>query len=287
MAASITSTSIARYKANLAGNRNREENLMQNREQAEGYNGYLSNSAKANIRKKVAAMAYIAANSTAIETTLSGKEVTATEIKKKRSKFIKMSFLTLSLCAAQLHSDNEIKRCCLQPFLAELKRVYGLQNYVWTAESQQNGNIHFHIVLDKHIRKELVRKIWLLHLETLGYWKRSIIKNPPCTHIEGVSSYRGVACYVSKYIAKAEATGRKINGRLWGCSTELEAIVPMILSDEEMSIFDEEIRRATTMYIEEEYFNVSLLDIADCETLNWLYLNHIVNCLNAHAKRNE
>jgi len=41
-------------------------------------------------------------------------------------------FLTLTLPADQIHSDNEIKRSALMPFFQQLKRVSGVEEYFWS-----------------------------------------------------------------------------------------------------------------------------------------------------------
>ena len=55
-----------------------------------------------------------------------------------------MKFITLTLSDVQAHTDDSIKEHMLQPFLYWLQRYYNC-SYVWKAETQINGNIHFHI----------------------------------------------------------------------------------------------------------------------------------------------
>lgn len=78
------------------------------------------------------------------------------------------SFITLTLPSSQSHSDTEIKKC-LNLFLTDLRRVYGLQNYVWRSELQENGNIHFHLVIDIYIHHKIIRNYWLKALRHTGY----------------------------------------------------------------------------------------------------------------------
>lgn len=84
-------------------------------------------------------------------------------VKRDNGKFIynyRASFVTLTLPSTQLVSDIDLKKC-LNLFLTDLRRVYGVQNYVWRSELQKNGNIHFHIVLDKYIEYSPLRNYWL------------------------------------------------------------------------------------------------------------------------------
>lgn len=84
----------------------------------------------------------------------------------------KLAFVTLSLSSKQIHSDKEIITNCLQPLLNYFRKHYKLENYVWRAEKQKNGNIHFHIVLDKWIPYQDLRFRWNLYQQNLGYVSR-------------------------------------------------------------------------------------------------------------------
>lgn len=80
-----------------------------------------------------------------------------------------LTFVTLTLPSSQQHSDENIKRNILWPFIEIIKRYYGVQEYIWRAEKQQNGNIHFHILIDKYIRHDLIRFHWNFGLNKYGY----------------------------------------------------------------------------------------------------------------------
>lgn len=80
-----------------------------------------------------------------------------------------LTFITLTLPSSQNHTDEFIKRWIFWPWLEIIKRYYGVQEYIWRAEKQQNGNIHFHVLIDKYIRHDLVRYHWNYHLDKYGY----------------------------------------------------------------------------------------------------------------------
>jgi hypothetical protein len=80
-----------------------------------------------------------------------------------------LTFVTLTLPSSQAHKDEFIKRYIFWPWLEIIKRYYGVQEYIWRAEKQANGNIHFHILIDKFIKHELVRFHWNYHLSKYGY----------------------------------------------------------------------------------------------------------------------
>lgn len=86
-----------------------------------------------------------------------------------RSFTFKIAFVTLTLPANQVHTDKEIKDKCLNSLLLELKHFYKVVNYVWRAEKQKNGNIHFHLVVDKFIPYSELRNRWNRIINKLGY----------------------------------------------------------------------------------------------------------------------
>jgi hypothetical protein len=72
----------------------------------------------------------------------------------------KLSFVTLTLSAAQFHSDIYIKKYMLNQLIIELRILYKDFNYIWRCEKQKNGNIHFHLLIDIFIPWHRIREIW-------------------------------------------------------------------------------------------------------------------------------
>jgi len=124
----------------------------------------------------------------------------------KRWIMFKINFITLTLPTPQIHPDNVIKKICLQPFLDWLRKNCGVTHYIWKAELQKNGNIHFHITTNKFIPWLDIRYTWLSCVEKLGYltaYQQGDDKTiPPCTEIRSVKNIRKFGAYLSKYIAK-------------------------------------------------------------------------------------
>jgi hypothetical protein len=84
----------------------------------------------------------------------------------------RLSFVTLTLPSPQIHSDNQIKRDFLNSFLIEIQRYHNVTNFLWRAEKQGNGNIHFHIILDTFIGYNDIRNRWNRIINKLGYVDR-------------------------------------------------------------------------------------------------------------------
>lgn len=172
----------------------------------------------------------------------------------------KLNFITLTLCDKQRHSDNEIKSKLLNQFLIELKKQYNCSRYLWRAEAQSNGRIHFHIVTDVFIPWRKLRTAWNRLQEKLGYvssyTSRTNKHDPNSTDVHAIKSIKNLPSYLSKYCGK-NAKGytvmaslassepfkpkswltykhpvfkpnakffRQIHGRLWGLSQSLSKL---------------------------------------------------------------
>jgi hypothetical protein len=91
------------------------------------------------------------------------------------------TFVTLTLPFKQVHDDNTLKRVLLEPMIQWLtsekldaKGVnvgWGVKCYLWRAETQKNGNLHFHIIVDRWIDMQRLRTKWNQILDRLGYIK--------------------------------------------------------------------------------------------------------------------
>ena len=148
---------------------------------------------------------------------------TGSEHYRKKSK-VHLILLTCTLSSNQMHTDKTINRKVLTPFLQQLKRLYGCKNVFWRAESQANGRIHYHLLLDKYIDKDKVRYIWNEAQNHLGYidafQQEEGHRDAPSTRIEEVFDKNNAVGYVNKYVAKGSKY-RFIDSRVWGCTDSI------------------------------------------------------------------
>lgn len=212
------------------------------------HNGKVSVSARRKINKAIKYLLFLA-NDKILPDTAHGKAY----------KF-KLAFITLTLPSAQIHSDNEIKSSCLNQFLIELRHKWSVRNYIWRAEKQKNGNLHFHILVDRFVPWSELRDNWNRIVNKLGYvdryrdqmrafheggfrlrsemlekWdyksqvraykkgKANDWRSPNSTDVHSVVKIRNIEAYISKYVTKDEQT-KGLEGRLWGCNKELSNI---------------------------------------------------------------
>lgn len=161
--------------------------------------------------------------------------------KTKKSYTFLINFITLTLSEKQKHSDEYIKRHMLYPFLRWMGRAHRAKLYVWKAETQANGNIHFHITANTYIGWKSIRAKWNSIQQKNGYMKKwtegNIPADPNSTDVHAVLKVDQLAKYMVKYMVKNDETRRKITGHVWGCSPELTQMT--IYIDEHDSQFAE------------------------------------------------
>ena len=142
-------------------NENSRANLIRDNQ----YNGYMSDNTSRSVKKIT-------------ENWLTSIDLN-TKLKYKGRESVYPTFVTLTLPSKQVHHDNTIKSECLDPMIEWLKKMYysvngvatpcGVNAYLWRAESQKNGNLHFHILIDRWVDYEKLRKKWNQIIERLDY----------------------------------------------------------------------------------------------------------------------
>lgn len=151
------------------------------------------------------------------------------KIRKYRRKETYITFLTLTLPQAQTTPDKEITNNCLSRFIEKLKYKYEIINYFWRAERQENGNIHYHLLLDRYIEKTELQISWNKTLKKNNlmneYAKKFKSYNPPTTRIKALPPNNSAKNYLVKYSLKEEENG-EINGRVWYCSKSISNLKP-------------------------------------------------------------
>lgn len=119
----------------------------------------------------------------------------------------RLAFHTLTL-PEQNHSDAFIKEHMLQPYLYWLQRMWNC-SYVWKAETQINGNIHFHITVDQYVPKlKMIRK-WNQILRVYGYLTMEESTNTTgraqaTTQVKAVLNEKKCAKDIADYVAKKD-----------------------------------------------------------------------------------
>lgn len=153
------------------------------------------------------------------------------------------------------YSDEYCKHDLLNHFLTLLRRDFKCHNYIWRAETQKNGNIHFHITTNKFLYAKDVRDAWNRVLSktdmldkyqtkfcnlTYSEYKQYRYKSgkskekelqkaykfgcetnwlsPNTTDIHAVWKIKNIAAYLCEYITKNNSNRRLLSGFLWRSS---------------------------------------------------------------------
>lgn len=139
----------------------------------------------------------------------------------------KINFVTLTLPAPQgTTTDKQLKTQVLDVWIKSAKRRFKMQSYVWRAERQKNGNLHFHFCTDVYIPFDQLRDTWNDRLERLGFITAFELKHghrhPNSTDVHSVQKVRDLAAYMVKYMTKLKKREQRIEGKVWDCSTNLK-----------------------------------------------------------------
>lgn len=139
--------------------------------------------------------------------------------KVRKEKKLQIVMITLTLSSKQDYenkeSDKFIKAKLLEPFLKWLRSDFDIVHYFWRAEPQGNGNIHFHILIDRYVNKYKIRDKWNYLQNKHGLlrdYKRKYKKdNPPSTDVRWFDGNAKSINYICEYLTKNEGR-RKIQG---------------------------------------------------------------------------
>lgn len=172
----------------------------------------LSNTAKKDIRRRVDNWQWAVTASQRLWS--KGRE-------RRRRYFV---LITLTLPSKQNESDIEIKRRYLNVWLQNLERVHKGINWLWVAEAQKNGNIHFHVVVDRYVQFEWARRTWNRVMNNGDYILRFKDKfghaDAPSVNVHGQKGMGNPAAYITKYLT-GDKFVRELGGRKWGCCDRL------------------------------------------------------------------
>ncbi|MEN2434957.1 hypothetical protein AAH994_06055 [Weeksellaceae bacterium A-14] len=185
-----------------------------------------------------------------------------------------VSFVTLTLSEPQKHTDKEITKTFIE-FVKHIRKVNNyiirdgkltrekalkVDNYVWRSETQENGNIHFHLLFDTYFNHHTLRKIWNSYLNKLGYQSSMSSAN-----IHAIKNLKDVGAYVTKYLTKAplndktkkmiesgeiskndldkipdsEKFRRPVLAACWGCSNAVKKLKYPVFVENETAVLNE------------------------------------------------
>lgn len=136
-----------------------------------------------------------------------------------------LSFITLTISAKEQHiTASQGHELLLQKWILRMKRKAGLNTYIWKAELQKNGQLHYHITTPSWINYTLIRDEWNNILAKAGLkktWDESSGKIQNSTDVHAVYKVKDLAAYLCKYLSK-EDKEQSTKGKIWDCSLNLK-----------------------------------------------------------------
>ncbi len=143
----------------------KQKESFKNLEDRESKYNELSSHARKRLQTAIDFLMYISDNQELIGTKVNSKQLNDTieidyGVKHNKPIKYKLTFITLTLSAKQTHTDEEIKSKLLNQFLTVARKNWQMHYYIWKAEKQENGNIHFHILTNIYIKHSDLRTTW-------------------------------------------------------------------------------------------------------------------------------
>lgn len=135
----------------------------------------------------------------------------------------RLAFVTLTIPDNTKIEAKEAHRVLLKPFIRSISTTPD-PLYIWKAELQDRGQLHYHITFNQFVHLKRIKNVWNQRLRKAGlsrkYAQRHGHYHPNSTDIHSVRKIRNFEAYLTKYLSKDP--GGKINGKIWDCSTELK-----------------------------------------------------------------
>lgn len=122
----------------------------------------------------------------------------------------KLNFITLTLPSSQIHTDKEIHQRVFKSFIRAWKSIAPELLYIYKAEVQDNGNLHYHLSTNTYIDKMELRHMWNRWVDTLGYVERSSIDSPNSTDVHKTKDIQNLAAYMVSYLSKKDMYNKKL-----------------------------------------------------------------------------
>lgn len=175
-----------------------------------------------------------------------------------------LSLITLTIAERKNNlTGKEAHKILLKPFLRIMREKYEMNTYIWKAELQKSGQIHYHITTRSVLHYQIIKDVWnnLQRKNNLldDFFSKHNHYNPNGTDIHAVRTSTKFAFYLSKEIAKTLQNQESINGKIWDCSTNLKAA----------KFFNTELNNAHARIIYRQHIQntISIKDLEQCAVI--------------------
>lgn len=190
--------------------------LAQHLRQQHTYSGTLTPGAKKRLTKAIEFLM------------MSTKHQTIYNTVTHRNQPFRLSFVTLTISeTARNITGKEAHAKLLEPFLQWMRRVHNVNMYIWKAELQKRGQIHYHITTDTFIHWREIQEKWNDLQKSAGYLENFYKKfghyKPNSTDVHSVRKMNNMGGYLLKEIVKSFQNEKSLGGKVWDCSMNIKA----------------------------------------------------------------
>lgn len=176
-------------------------------------------------------------------------------VRRKKQPF-QIGFVTLTVYSTNRNiTGKEAHKTCLEPFIKWMRQVHGCKSYIWKAELQKRGQIHYHLTTDVFIHWKAIRDKWNELQQRAGYLDAFHAKyghwDANSIDVHSTKSKLGLSGYLVKEIAKNFQNEKTVGGKVWDCSMNLKAckyfsvnermdysFVNQLVKDKEMKVIE-------------------------------------------------
>lgn len=186
------------YSRRWANNALQRQRLVTVRKKA--YSGDITTGARKRMAKAITLMSQVV------------KPTWITNPVNQRDQLHRFSFVTLTIASSKLLTAREGYQLLLQHFLQWLRRTKGVELYVWKAELQKRGQLHYHLVFPNFIHYLEIRNKWNALQKEAGllddYAREHGHFCPNSTDIHETYGVKNMRAYIMKEMGKAANANR-------------------------------------------------------------------------------
>ena len=179
----------------------------------------------------------------------------------------RLSFITLTIPeTSKNYTPKYAHGKILKPFLRYMREKESMNTYIWKAEFQERGQLHYHITTNSVIDLRIIRKYWnglLIKNKMLeSFYEKFGHYDPNSTDIHSVRKLHDIQGYLTKYLIKTEQNQTPTSGKIWDCSANLKGKKHM-------------------SFVSEKVNDLKILKASDCEKIKIKDLEHcgIIDCI--------
>lgn len=138
----------------------------------------------------------------------------------------KLNFTTLTIADQTNISVKEAYDNLLSKWVRYMRDRCGMKEYVWKAEYQKRGQVHYHVASNVFMEWQTIKWKWNQLQKQGGYLEGFAKKfghfNPPSTDIHRMENVQDCLTYIAKEMCKDVQNQKTTQGKIWDCSKGLK-----------------------------------------------------------------